>query len=258
MCAGHQLLRDDAFEELMSRVPELGTIVQVDSHFAFRPARASWGRAGARALAAQAIDILPHPLYTLVDVLERFGTPGPPVELTWALAGSSDLQAFVPETLLGGCQSVYSLSGRVVPDGHRNAWPARATSFDQLQHGEFGNGSAREDPESDGRGWQLASRTVGSLARRMRAGVSHAGLQPLIEAFYQSIVRDHPSPIVPQHLLQVTAIFEQLVAKIEAADTSRGLASETCAVKGVPRAAALAPAASGGEIARAFQSVRGI
>ncbi len=77
LCAGHQLLRDDAFEKLMSRVPELGAIVQVDSHFAFRPARASWGRAGARALAAQAIDILPHPLYTLVDVLERFGIDDP-------------------------------------------------------------------------------------------------------------------------------------------------------------------------------------
>ena len=76
VCAGHQLLRDAAFEKLIARVPELGTVVQVDSHFAFRPTGPSAARAGTRALAQQAVDILPHPLYTLVDVLERFGPGG--------------------------------------------------------------------------------------------------------------------------------------------------------------------------------------
>src|SRR5918993_578908 len=35
ICAGHQLLRDPAFETLLTRAAELGTLVHADSHFAF-------------------------------------------------------------------------------------------------------------------------------------------------------------------------------------------------------------------------------
>ena len=60
ICAGHQLVRDAAFETLLARLPELGTIVQVDSHFSFRPVAASARRGDARALGEQAIDIDAH------------------------------------------------------------------------------------------------------------------------------------------------------------------------------------------------------
>ena len=237
MCAGHQLLRDDAFEKLMSRVPELGTVVQVDSHFAFRPARASWGRAGARALAAQAIDILPHPLYTLVDVLERFGTPGAPVELTWALAGSSDLQAVLRAGDVVGRLSV-SLRARPVASSLMVTGTRGSLTCDFVRSTLAGTANSGTEalekilnPMVEG--WQLASRTVGSLARRLRAGGSYAGLQPLIEAFYQSIVRDHPSPIAPAAPVaghgSLRAIGrEDRGCRIRAG----GLASEACAVEG--------------------------
>src|SRR2546430_15492165 len=37
VCSGHQLLCDRAFKTLVARGAELGTLVQADSHFAFRP-----------------------------------------------------------------------------------------------------------------------------------------------------------------------------------------------------------------------------
>src|SRR5206468_3100634 len=72
VCAGHQLLCDPAFGTLLKRAGDLGELVQADSHFAFRPPGAAMARAGARALARQLVDVLPHPLYALVAVLERF------------------------------------------------------------------------------------------------------------------------------------------------------------------------------------------
>src|SRR5881296_182103 len=70
VCAGHQQVRDPAYRKLMARVPALGAVAQVDSHFAFRPVGMNPERAGPKALAAQLLDILPHPLYTLIAALE--------------------------------------------------------------------------------------------------------------------------------------------------------------------------------------------
>ena len=95
VCAGHQLLRDAAFEALLIGAGRLGSIVQVDSHFAFRPAGAGAAHQSARALVDQLLDILPHPLYTLVAALERFGPPGAAVGIEWASCGPSDLQAIL-------------------------------------------------------------------------------------------------------------------------------------------------------------------
>src|SRR5438105_4132673 len=72
VCAGHQMLRDPAFDTLLSRAAELGDIVQADSHFAFRPPTAAIARASASSLTQQLINMLPHPLYALIAVLERF------------------------------------------------------------------------------------------------------------------------------------------------------------------------------------------
>jgi len=65
-------------------------------------------------------------------------------------------------------------------------------------------------------GAQLVSRTTGSLARRLRTGVSYPGLAELIGAFYRAVVTGAPSPVSPEHLLRVTSLFEDLVARIDA------------------------------------------
>src|SRR5215471_5368889 len=91
VCAGHQLLRDRAFGRLLARAVELGSPVQVDSHFAFCPAGPSLQRIGATRQARLLIDILPHPLYTLVSVLERL--TGGEIDLAWVHADPMDLQA---------------------------------------------------------------------------------------------------------------------------------------------------------------------
>ena len=112
VCAGHQLLYDPAFETMLERALELGTPVQADSHFAFRPVGIDPARGAAKLLAQQLVDILPHPLYSLISVLERLA-PGQPIELAWSHAEPTDVQAVLRAGSLTGRLSV-SLRARPV------------------------------------------------------------------------------------------------------------------------------------------------
>lgn len=264
ICAGHQLLRDAAFERLMAGVGRLGSIVQVDSHFAFRPVGTSATRAGSRALAQQMIDILPHPLYSLVDVLERFGPSGAGVELAWAQGGSTDLQAMLRAGDIVGRLSV-SLRARPIASSLTVTGTRGALTCDFVRSTVVGAGNAGTEALEKilnplVEAWQLASRTALSLGRRLRTGVAYPGLQPLIEAFYQAAARDGASPVAPEHLLRVTSLFEQLAATIDTPLSrpaparfrrSRSNAAPYVAVTG-------ARGFLGAEIARALEHVRGI
>src|SRR6266568_4335601 len=72
LCAGHQLVRDPAFRRLLERATTLQPPVLVDSYFAFRPPRLHPYRSAPAALGEQLLDVLPHPLYTLVAALTHF------------------------------------------------------------------------------------------------------------------------------------------------------------------------------------------
>lgn len=262
VCAGHQLLRDRAFEKMMARVPELGTVVSVDSHFTFRPTGGSGS--GARALAEQAIDILPHPLYTLIAVLERFGGTGAPIDLVWSLASSSDLHAVLRVGTVVGRLSV-SLRARPIASS-LTVWGTHGSlTCDFVRSTLIGTANAGTEaiekilnPMVDG--LHLVARTAVSLGRRLHSGESYPGLQSLIEGFYRAVAQHNPSPIPAEHLFHVTQIFEQLVAQIEkAAHESAASRCRPVQPKSRPRVVLTgARGFLGAELARALQSVRGI
>jgi len=263
VCAGHQLLRDPAFETLIARVPELGTVVSVDSHFAFRPVSAS-ARDGARALAQQAIDILPHPLYTLIDVLERCGGPGTKVEVASALAGPADLHVLLRAGAIVGRLTV-SLRARPVASSLTVTGTTGALTCDFVRSTVVG--AANPGTEALEKilnpiveGLQLVARTGVSLGRRLQSGGNYPGLQPLIEGFYRAVSEDGQSPISPEHLLQVTEVFERLVAKIgKATQESATSRAWPATPQSAPRVVVTgARGFLGAELARALHTVRGI
>jgi len=220
VCAGHQLLFDGAYRTIAGRAASLGDIVQTDSHFAFRPSGAWISRAGPRALADQLIDILPHPLYTLVGVLERFGPPGAAVEIDWARGGPADVHATLRAGDLVGRLSV-SLRARPIAS-HLLITGTRGTlTCDFVRSIVVGAGNPGEaalekvlNPMVEGA--QLVSRTALAVGRRVATGVSYPGLAELIGAFYGAIERGEPSPVSPQHLLSVTRVLEHLISEIDA------------------------------------------
>ena len=121
ICAGHQLVRDPAFTRMMDRAAELRPITLVDSTFAFRPPKLDPDRGPARALADQLLDIVPHPLYTLVAALEAFGTPSASLDIVSATATPTMLHALLRKGEVTGrlCVSLR------VPSRRRSRCPAR-------------------------------------------------------------------------------------------------------------------------------------
>jgi len=264
ICAGHQLLRDRAFGRLMARAADLGTPVQVDSHFAFRPAGASVARTGATTLARNLVDILPHPLYSLVSVLERLAPGAGEIELAWVHATPVDLQAVLRAGDLMGRLSV-SLRARPVASSLTLTGTRGSLTCDFVRSVVVG--SANPGTEALEKvlnpmieGVQLLSRTALSLAGRARSNGSYPGLAELIEQFYRAVATGGSSPISPAHLLRVTDLFEQLVERTEAAARR-----PRCSRPGVRRASdpnlvvvTGARGFLGAEISRALSHVRGI
>jgi predicted dehydrogenase/nucleoside-diphosphate-sugar epimerase len=267
VCAGHQLLFDPAFRALVSRAAALGDLVQADSHFAFRPPAAWMQRAGARALADQLVDVLPHPLYTLIAVLERFGPPGAAVEIDWARGGPADLQAMLHAGGVVGRLSV-SLRARPIASSLALTGTRGSLTCDLVRSIVVGAGNPGEEalekvlnPIVEGA--QLMARTALSIGRRAVTGISYPGLAELVGAFYGAIERGEPSPVSPQHLLRVTSVFEDLVARIDAAaNAPRPVAIASPRASTTPTAPLVVVTGArgflGAAIARALDRVRGI
>jgi predicted dehydrogenase/nucleoside-diphosphate-sugar epimerase len=221
ICAGHQLLRDPGFEVLLARAAGLGTLVQADSHFAFRAVGTSATRGGAAALARQLVDILPHPLYSLVWVLERFSPAVQPIELAWAEAGPADLQAILRAGALTGRLSV-SLRARPVASSLTLTGTGGAVTCDFVRSIAFGAANPGTEALEKvlnpiAEGGQLIARTAWSLARRLRSRTSYPGLTELVGAFYHAVATGGASPVSADHLLRVAGLFENLVARVDAA-----------------------------------------
>lgn len=245
VCAGHQLLRDRAFERLMTGAAGLGTIVQIDSHFTFRPVGPPSARTGPRALASQAVDILPHPLYTLVSALERFAAQGTSIDIAWADGGASDLHAVLRAGDIVGRLSV-SLRARPIASFLTVTGTGGALTCDFVRSvviGAANPGTATLEKILNPivEGAQMIACTATSLARRLAAGGGgYPGLAELIGAFYAAAADGAESPVSPDHLLRVSTLLEQLVARIEP-PAPRAVAAPPRLLVAAPRAVAAAP-----------------
>lgn len=263
VCAGHQLLRDPAFEKLVARAAGLGPLVQADSHFAFRPLGIRARHGHPRALVEQAIDVLPHPLYSLVAVLERFAAPSTPIELAWAEAGPADLHAVLRAGDVVGRLSV-SLRARPVASSLTLVGVKGTVTGDFVRSTVVGAENAGTEPLEKivnpfVEAAQVVSRTARSLARRLTSGVAYPGLAPLIAEFHRAAAEGAPSPVAPEHLLRVTALFETLVERLQAQAEPRAV---TVAMRRPETEPVTVVTGAGGflgaEIARALPRVRGI
>jgi predicted dehydrogenase/nucleoside-diphosphate-sugar epimerase len=262
LCAGHQLLRDPAFETLLARAAELGTLVNADSHFAFRPVGIDPQRGSPRALAQLLVDILPHPLYSLIAVLERCA-PGQPIALAWAHAEPTEVQAILRCGSLTGRLSV-SLRARPVASSLTLTGTAGSLSCDFVRSVVIGMANPGTEalekilnPIAEGA--QQMARTCTSLAKRFTSGGSYPGLAELFGAFYGAVATGGASPVSRDHLLSVTQVFEELARGIDAAVTSRSVAAQPQRHYAGPLTVVTgAGGFLGSAIARALPRVRGI
>src|SRR5436190_13357068 len=233
-CAGHQQLRDPAYPRLLRRLPELGTVVRVDSDFAFYPSGVNLSTAGPRALAARLLDILPHPLSTLIAALEEV-TPDPEsIEVAAVVAEHADLHVVLRANDTYGRLSV-SLRARPVGSTLVVAGTGGTLTADFLRTTVVGAANPGTSPvEKAGNplveAWQMGARTVSGVARRLLTGGDYPGLAELIGEFYGAVAASGLSPVAPDHLRRVVTIYEKLAANV------RGAGERAAVQRPAPRA----------------------
>ncbi len=214
VCAGHQLIFEPPTAVLKQYLPSVGTVAHVESYFSFRTVRhAPGGRTVLRA-DHQLLDILPHPVYLLLLVLERAG------EGALELASLEVSQAGTVHALVrrGGVTGtlVVTLEGRPVESYLRVVGRNGSIFADYVRsttQRAIGPGSSGIDklfaPYRQAR--QLLIGTTVAMARRfLKQQRSYPGLAELFTAFYDSIRTGAPSPLSPESLLETVRICERV------------------------------------------------
>lgn len=229
VCAGHQLLFERPSQVLKEYQPALQGLVHIESYFSFRAVRR--GSAGRLPLRAdqQLLDILPHPVYLLLQFLETRETLQFPLETlsisisrggtVHALLRKGEVTATLVVTLQGRpVESYLKLVGR---NGSLVADYVRGTVQRHIGPGVSGIDKVLAPYSS---AWQLTVGTTNSLARRVAArNSSYPGLIELFSEFYSSIREDSPSPISDSNILETTRLCVNVAQLIEHQERSQTL-----------------------------------
>ncbi len=220
LCAGHQVLFERPYRELLARLTAVGDPVHIESFFSFRPVRTGSGGGQPLTEAQQLIDVLPHPVYLLLDLLERFRPDGSTQVDALEMSNADTIHGLLSRGDLRG-SLVVSLKARPVEH-----W-LRVTGTNGTVHADFVRGSIHEllGPGSSGidkafnpykAALQLGVRTTGALYRRIRSrGGSYPGLREAFGAFYQAIEEGTPSPTSADQVRGTVQLLEMARGHLE-------------------------------------------
>lgn len=222
VCAGHQLLYDPPTRALAQHLPWIGKVVHVESYFSFRTVRhAPGGRTVLRA-DHQLLDILPHPVYLLLHVLEQ-AAEGRIELVAFEVSQAGTVHALVRRGGVTGTL-VVTLEGRPVEsylrligrNGSLFADYVRSTTQRTIGPGSSGIDKLLTPYRQ---AWQLLTGTTSAMARRfLRSQASYPGLVELFSAFYECIRTKNPSPLSPESLLETVRICERVADALKIAE----------------------------------------
>ncbi|WP_121990340.1 Gfo/Idh/MocA family oxidoreductase [Nitrospira lenta] len=227
VCAGHQLLYEFPTAVLTQYLPSIGRVVHVESYFSFRTVRhAPGGRTVLRA-DHQLLDILPHPVYLLLRVLEQSGDGR--IELvSLEVSQAGTVHALVRRGGVTGTL-VVTLEGRPVESYLRVIGKNGSLFADYVRsttQRAIGPGSSGVDKllAPYRQAWQLLTGTTSAMARRfLKSQRSYPGLAELFAAFYESVRTKTPSPLSPESLLETVRICERVAEALKVGE-ARALA----------------------------------
>ncbi len=219
VCAGHQQLRDAAYERLLDRAATLGRPLHIESRFTFAAALDP-DVASPERVAHQLLDIVPHPLYTLLHAMERV-SDGSRTTLEHVTADHAQVHALLRRGAVSGALLV-SLRARPIVSSLSVTGTEGSLTADFVRSVLVGTGNPGTSPVEKilnpiVEGWQLQWRTLRSLGRRLLAGGHYPGLAELLQAFYGAIAVGQPSPLSAEHLIDVSGVLERLSQAVSAA-----------------------------------------
>jgi predicted dehydrogenase/nucleoside-diphosphate-sugar epimerase len=221
ICAGHQLLYEPPTRRALELLPALGKVTHVESYFSFRAMKHSpTGRAPLRD-DLQLLDILPHPVYLLLDFLER-AAEGTTRLASVEIGPGGTVHALVRRGSLTG-SLVVTLEGRPVEsflrlvgtNGSVHADYVRSTIQRNLGPGASGIDKLVSPYRL---AWQLLTGTTSAMGKRfLKRQRSYPGLAEIFGAFYDSIRENRASPVSRANLIETVAICEQIAESLRAA-----------------------------------------
>jgi predicted dehydrogenase/nucleoside-diphosphate-sugar epimerase len=223
VCAGHQLLHEAPTRVLTQFLSAVGRVVHVESYFSFRTVRHA--RGGRKVLRAdrQLLDILPHPVYLLLHVLEKAST-GPVELVSIQLSHQGTVHALVRQGGITGTL-VVTLEGRPV-----ESW-LRVTGTNGTLHADYVRSTVQRaiGPGTSGvdkllapyrQSWQLLAGSTMAFGRRfLKRQRSYPGLAELFGAFYDSIQTGAASPLSSGSIVETVRICERVARALQDAES---------------------------------------
>ena len=214
VCAGHQLIFEPPTALVKHYLPSIGKVSHVESYFSFRTVRHTPGGRAVLRADHQLLDILPHPVYLLLNVLEQPGEGA--VELvSLEVSQAGTVHGLVRRGGVTGTL-VVTLEGRPVEsylrvvgrNGSLCADYVRSTTLRAIGPGSSGIDKLLAPYRQ---AWQLLTGTTSAMARRfLKRQRSYPGLMELFSAFYDSVRTGNPSPLSPESLLETVRICERV------------------------------------------------
>ncbi|MCS6896849.1 MAG: Gfo/Idh/MocA family oxidoreductase, partial [Nitrospira sp.] len=221
VCAGHQLLYEEPARELIAALGLVGRVVHVESYFSFKTVRKSSDGRSLMSPIEQLLDILPHPVYTLLGVLSKQAGAAPVLQSLFvrpegevhALLQAGQATGVLVVTLRGrpvdSYLKVVGTNGSLRADfvrGHLTRLTGPGTSAVAILSNPY-----REAIQI------FVGSTRGFASRILNKHKGYPGLAELIETFYTGIREGGSSPLSPDSIRQTVGLCEQIGEHLRAA-----------------------------------------
>lgn len=226
VCAGHQLLFEPVARALTGSMNLIGQVVHVESYFSFKTVRKSRDGRSLMSPVEQLLDILPHPVYTLLDAL-RAGDPDASPEIaSLEVRPEGEVHALVRAGATTGVL-VVTLRGRPIESY------LRVIGTNGFLRADFVRGALTRLPGAGTSAISIVSNpyresaqilfgsTRGFASRILGKKKGYPGLTELAEAFYESIRQGTPPPLSPSSILETVRICERVGTALRASELAR-------------------------------------
>ncbi|MGH9349374.1 MAG: Gfo/Idh/MocA family oxidoreductase, partial [Vicinamibacterales bacterium] len=226
VCAGHQLLFEAPARALRRHLHVIGRVVHVESYFSFKTVRTSRDGRTLMSPVEQLLDILPHPVYTLLDALRSSSPDATPAIASLEVRAEGDVHALLRAGEATGVL-VVTLRGRPIESYLRVVGTNGSLRADfvrgaltRLAGAGASAISLLSNPYREAMQILVGS-TKGFLSRILERKKGYPGLNELFEAFYESIRRGTAPPLLPSSILETVRICERVGHTLRAAEAER-------------------------------------
>lgn len=221
LCAGHQVLFQHSGQHYRDYMPMLRKIVHIESYFSFKTVRRVGG--GLMSPVEQLIDILPHPIYLMLDGYDASvsgAQPAPCELISLDVDADGEIRALIKRNGIPAALTV-TLRGRPIESYLRIVGMNGSLGVDFVLSGItrlLGPGasaiSAVFNPFIRAR--QIVFGTIANIYRMLtRKHKSYAGLAELIEAFHRSVGEGKASPVPPYAIAETVRLCEVIGKQLE-------------------------------------------